>query len=296
MTALAHISLAGENLPSLIDRAATMLASAKTAAEVLEAREAAGLAYDVAKRAARLKNAKAAHDDLVAAAHRAQADALEIEAAAKRRLADEYDAAQERGEVAGHGGGRNFKVGDPNVETQSGGPNRVGGDNAIVTMADLGLRRDQIHDARLIRDAEVAQPGIVRRTLDQKLERGEEPTRTAVRRAAEDRLQRSLDRLQRIQESVRRIEEDRPPPLTPEMRARQVAVFGTQEDRAIHERLVEIVERIDEQPSPAEAVRRIPPASRHAVEIAPMRRAAAWLTDFTNLYEQEVQNGTYATE
>jgi hypothetical protein len=32
-------------------------------------------------------------------AHRAQADALEIEAGAKRRLADEYDAAQERGEV-----------------------------------------------------------------------------------------------------------------------------------------------------------------------------------------------------
>lgn len=296
MTALAPIPLAGENLPGLIDRAATMLASAKTAAEVLEAREAAGLAYDVAKRAARLKNAKAAHDDLVAAAHRAQADALEIEAAAKRRLADEYDAAQERGEVAGHGGGRNFKVGDLNVETHSDGPNRVGGDNAIVTMADLGLRRDQVHDARLIRDAEAADPGLVRRTLDERLERGEEPTRSAVRRAAEDRLERSLDRLQRIQESVRRLEKDRPPPLTPEMRARQIAVFGTQEDRAIHERLVEIVERIDEQPSPAEAVRRIPPASRHAVEIAPMRRAAAWLTDFTNLYEQEVQNGTYATE
>ena len=296
MTALAPIPLAGDNLPGLIDRAATMLASAKTAAEVLEAREAAGLAYDVAKRAARLKNAKAAHDDLVAAAHRAQADALEIEAAAKRRLADEYDAAQERGDVAGHGGGRNFKDGDPNVETQSGGQNRVGGDNAIVTMADLGLRRDQVHDARLIRDAEAAEPGLVRRTLDERLERGEEPTRSAVRRAAEDRLQRSLDRLQRIQESVRRIEEDRPPPLTPEMRARQIAVFGTQEDRAIHERLIEIVERIDEQPSPAEAVRRIPPASRHAVEIAPMRRAATWLTDFTTLYEQEVQNGTYATE
>ncbi len=281
MTALAPISLAGENLPGLIDRAATMLASAKTAAEVLEAREAAGLAYDVAKRAARLKNAKAAHDDLVAAAHRAQADALEIEAAAKRRLADEYDAAQERGEVVGaHNGARK----------------RVDDDNAIVTSADLGLRRDQIHDARLIRDAEAAEPGIVRRTLDERLERGEEPTRAAVRRAAEDRLERSLDRLQRIQESVRRLEEDRPPPLTPEMRARHVAVFGTQEDRAIHERLVEIVERIDEQPSPAEAVRRIPPASRHAVEIAPMRRAAAWLTEFSTLYEQEVQNGTDATE
>ena len=296
MTALAPIPLGGENLPGLIDRAATMLASAKTAAEVLEAREAAGLAYDIAKRAARLKNAKAAHDDLVAAAHRAQADALEIEAAAKRRLADEYDAAQERGEVAGHGGGRNFKVGDPNVETQSGGPNRVGGDNAIVTMADLGLRRDQVHDARLIRDAEAAEPGLVRRTLDERLERGEEPTRSAVRRAAEDRLQRSLDRLKRIQESVRRLEENRPPQLTPEMRARQIAVFGTQEDRAICGRIDEIIERIDEQPSPAEAVRRVPPASRHAIDTAPIRRAAAWLTDFSTLYEQEVQNGTYATE
>lgn len=296
MTALALISLAGENLPGLIDRAATMLASAKTAAEVLEAREAAGLAYDVAKRAARLKNAKAAHDDLVAAAHRAQADALEIEAAAKRRLADEYDAAQERGDVAGHGGGRNFKVGDPNVETHSDDPNRIGGNNAIVTMADLGLRRDQIHDARLLRDAEVADPGLVRRTLDERLERGVEPTRSAVRRAAEDRLQRSLDRLQRIQESVQRLEKDRPPPLTPEMRARQIAVFGTQEDRAICGRIEEIIERIDEQPSPAEAVRRVPPASRHAVDTVPIRRAAAWLTDFSTLYEQEVQNGTDATE
>lgn len=277
MTVPIPITPSDGNLPGLIDRAATMLAGAKTAAEVLEAREAAGLAYDVAKRAARLKNAKAAHDDLVAAAHRAQADALEIEAAAKRRLADEYDAAQARGEVAGHG---RSKVEPANV----------------TTAADLGLRRDQIHEARRLRDAEAADPGIVRRTLDQKLERGEEPTRSAVRRAAEDRLQRSLDRLQRIQESVRSLEENRPSPLTPEMRARQIAVFGTQEDRAIHERLIEIVERIDEQPSPAEAVRRIPPASRHAVEIAPMRRAATWLTDFTTLYEQEVQNGTYATE
>jgi hypothetical protein len=278
MTALTPIPAASDNLPGLIDRAATMLASAKTAAEVLEAREAAGLAYDVAKRAARLKSAKAAHDDLVAAAHRAQADALEIEAAAKRRLADEYDAAQARGEVAKRGW-------ESGVDKHN-----------ITTSADLGLRRDQIHDARLIRDAEVADPGLVRRTLDERLERGEEPTRSAVRRAAEDRLQRSLDRLQRIHESVRRLEENRPPPLTPEMRARQIAVFGTQEDRAICGRIDEIIERIDEQPSPLEAVRRVPPASRHAIDTAPIRRAAAWLTDFSTLYEQEVQNGTNATE
>jgi hypothetical protein len=46
-----------------------------------------------------LSKAKGAHDTLIAAAHRAQADALEIETGAKRRLADEYDAALERGEI-----------------------------------------------------------------------------------------------------------------------------------------------------------------------------------------------------
>ena len=285
MSALSHTlsTQSAGDLPAMIDRATAILSGARTAAEVLEAREVAGLAYDMAKRAARLTRAKAAHDDLIAAAHRAQADALEIEAAAKRRLADEYDAAQARGEVA-------------SATSDRGNQWTVPDGNGAATAAELGLTRKAIHDARLIRDAEVAEPGIVRRTLDERLDRGEEPTRSAVRRAAQDRLQRSLDRLQRIQKSVQRLENDRPPPLTPEQRVHQIAVFGTPEDRAIHERLVEIVERIDEQPSPAEAVRRIPPASRHAVKTTPMRRAAAWLTDFATLYEQEVQNGTYATE
>jgi hypothetical protein len=39
--------------------------------------------------------------DLVAAVFRAQADALEIEALTKRRLVDEYDAAQERARLSG---------------------------------------------------------------------------------------------------------------------------------------------------------------------------------------------------
>ena len=59
---------------------------------------------------------------------------------------------------------------------------------------------------------------------------------------------------------------------------------------------MEIVERIDEQPTPAEAVRRIPPAARHAVDTAPIRRAAAWLTDFVTLFKQEAPDGTDASE
>lgn len=171
---------ANSDLPSLIDRAATMLSGAKTAAEVLEAREAAGLAYDVAKRTARLQRAKSAHDDLVAAAHRAQAHALEIEARAKRRLADEYDTAQARGEVASSTSNRGNQWTVP------------AGNDALATAASVGLSRKDIHDARLIRNAETVDPGIVRRTLDEHLDAGKEPTRAALRRMVVDAAMRGL--------------------------------------------------------------------------------------------------------
>lgn len=45
------------------------------------------------------------HDEVISTGYRAQADALEIESMAKRRLADEYDAAQERGAGAGRRSG-----------------------------------------------------------------------------------------------------------------------------------------------------------------------------------------------
>lgn len=167
-------TVAPQSLPGLVQRAAAQLASATSAAEVLEARDMAGVAYDAAKKAGRLAKAKGAHDELIAKAHRAQADALEIEAMAKRRLADEYDAAQERGEVA--------KIGD-NLP-------RVPNGNSKPTAADIGLTGKDIHEARQIRDAEEAQPGIVRQTLDNALEAGEEPNKAAVRRAVSPRARR----------------------------------------------------------------------------------------------------------
>jgi hypothetical protein len=65
-------------------------------------------------------------------------DALEIEALAKRRLADEYDAAQERGEVS----------------SQRRHPSHVPDENMRAASADLGLTRKDIYEARQIRDAE----------------------------------------------------------------------------------------------------------------------------------------------
>lgn len=156
-----------DNLPQLIDRAAAALTGARSSAEVLEARDMARVAYDAAKSAGRMARAKSAHDEVIAAVYRAQADAAVIEARAKVRLADEYDAAQKRGEVVGaHDGARN----------------RVGGDNAIPTAADLGLRRDEIHDARRLRDAEAAAPGKIEEAANALVARGEEPTKATLRR------------------------------------------------------------------------------------------------------------------
>ena len=86
-----------------------------------------------------------------------------LEAGAKRRLADEYDAAQDRGEVASGRDGPGSGVVDG---------------NAKPTTADLGLRRDQIHEARQMRDAEIENPGVTQRTLDKMIsEEWELPTK-----------------------------------------------------------------------------------------------------------------------
>jgi hypothetical protein len=101
-----------------------------------------------------------------AAGYRVQADALLIEAGARSRLADEYDAAQDRGEVA--------TAGQPSIVP-------VGNDKP-ATAEQIGLSRKDVHEARIIRDAEVKEPGIISRALDQMLKANEEPTR------AKDRL------------------------------------------------------------------------------------------------------------
>lgn len=162
MNAVAIIE--AERLPVLVRNAAQRLASAESSAEVLDARDMASAAYDAAKSAARISRAKRAHDEIISTVYRAQADALAIESEAKRRLADEYDAAQERGEVAGSGQYSRSQA------------------EHLPTASDLNLSRKAIHEARQVRDAEAADPGVTRRALDGLIARGEEPTRAALRR------------------------------------------------------------------------------------------------------------------
>ena len=44
----------------------------------------------------------------------------------------------------------------------------------------IGLNKREVHEARELRDAEAAEPGIVRETLDSLLQEGEEPTKEAL--------------------------------------------------------------------------------------------------------------------
>jgi hypothetical protein len=75
-----------------------------------------------------------------------RADAIEIEAGAKIRLADEYEAAQKAGEVASQ------RDGDRHSTAESLKP----------TASDIGINPKDIHEGRMLRDAEKGDPGIRR--------------------------------------------------------------------------------------------------------------------------------------
>ena len=120
-----------------------------------------------AKPAGRIAKAKYAHDKVITAVYCAQADALEIESLAKRRLADEYDAGQARGEVRSR------------ADNQHASSER----EEAVGAADIGLTHKEIHEARAARDAKAADPGITRRALDEIVQRGEDQRRNRVGRA-----------------------------------------------------------------------------------------------------------------
>ena len=69
---------------------------------------------------------------------RAVNHATRIKVLADLKLADVVDAGQAAGEIAGHGGGRNFKVRPSDVEP--------------ATLDELGIDRRRLGDARLLRD------------------------------------------------------------------------------------------------------------------------------------------------
>lgn len=137
--------------------------------DVVAARLLAAAVYDQAKVAGNYAERFGAAERLVGKARQLQGDALLIEARAKVRLADEYDAAQAAGEVRRPGQrGKAVKDGD-----------RI----STPTAEDVGLSKQEVHDARKLRDAERRSPGIVERAIAARLAAGLEPSRANLRAA-----------------------------------------------------------------------------------------------------------------
>ena len=170
------LSTAILNLPSLVSRAADQLAEAKTSAEVLEAKTTAGVAYDAAKSAGRIARKKAAHDDLMQKIYRSQAQCVIIEGEAQARLADEYDLAQEKGEVQKAGGARNFI-------------NQVSVNEIKPSASDLGISQQRMVEMRKVRDVLRKDPAAIEDKVNALVEQGLEPTKAAIREQLLHRLE-----------------------------------------------------------------------------------------------------------
>jgi hypothetical protein len=147
----------GDSLPVLIDRASTRLAEARSAGEVLEARDAARAALALAK--------------VTRAANETQADCLRIINRAQSRLATEVDRAQERGEVARASGDR------ASISRSSGN-----GDLASqpASIEDIGVSTQRLSEWREVCDAGEE---VVEAAIEGALGEGRAPTQADIRRA-----------------------------------------------------------------------------------------------------------------
>jgi hypothetical protein len=157
MNAIVPVSQDGDSLPVLIDRASTRLAEARSAGEVLEARDAARAAWALAK--------------VRQAANETQADCLRIINRAQSRLATEVDRAQERGEVARAGGDRT------SIPRSSGN-----GDLAPqpASIEDIGVSTQRLSEWREVRDTGEE---VVEAAIQGALDEGRAPTQADIRRA-----------------------------------------------------------------------------------------------------------------
>ena len=150
-------------LPALIDRARHRLAEARTSAEVLEARAAAKAALHYAK--------------LQQAAIETQADCLSMIKRAEIRMADEIDAAQQRGEVARHNaGGANL----PNGARTAG--------TVPATFGELGISSQRVAEWRELRDAG---EHVIDEAIQAALDEGRAPTNADVDGAVKARHHRT---------------------------------------------------------------------------------------------------------
>jgi phage N-6-adenine-methyltransferase len=159
------------SLPALIDRARTRLAEARTSAEVLEARAAAKAALEYAR--------------VTKATKKAQADCFLIIKYAEMRVVEEVRAAQQRGELARHGGVRKSAIkprtsGLDRTACKSGiSPRGSGTDPA--TLDEIGISSQRFAEWSEVYDA--GGTAIIKDAIQTALDEGRAPTNADIHRA-----------------------------------------------------------------------------------------------------------------
>jgi hypothetical protein len=222
-------------LPALIDRAQRYLAEAKTSAELLQARAAAQAALHYS----RLRNA----------AIEVQADCLRIIKLAELRLADEIDAAQERGEVARAEDGRPISVRDA--------------DTSPATFDDLNLDRRRVSEWRRLRAAG-GEP-LVEKVIQDALSEGRAPKASDIRNEV-------------LEFTVKTKRVDIP---SRTMTYVPIGHEQTQRNQLWWSIRHGIFSERNTQPDPAEAALAVPADMRHWVAEQAMRQSC-WIAKFTD--------------
>ena len=158
-------------LPGLIDRARARLAEARTSAEVLEARAAAKAVLEYAR--------------VTKATREAQADCFLIIKYAEMRLVEEVRAAQERGELARHGGVRKseIKVRTPDLDraASESGISLRGSGTDPATLDEIGISSQRFAEWSEVYDA--GGTATIKEAIQTALDQGRAPTNADIRRA-----------------------------------------------------------------------------------------------------------------
>ncbi|MVA47344.1 hypothetical protein GOZ83_20015 [Agrobacterium vitis] len=162
MNALAPITADTSELATKIDRARSLFSDG----DVQTAYKLATGAYAEAKAFVTYAEKIKANREWIDKARRMQADALDIESTCIISMANAVDEAQAKGEIASRGR-----------------PKNVDREN-VFTLEDIGLDRGDLHSARNLRNAELAEPGFVKRAIEVRLSEGLEPSRKSLNSAA----------------------------------------------------------------------------------------------------------------
>lgn len=174
MDAVATISRI-DALPVLITRARALFDEGDFAA----AKVLASGAYEQAKAELRFAEKMKAAERLRDKARAAQSDALRIESLCKMEIAAQWDAAQREGR-ASTGGRPAAGVRPGKAETVP----HENGSAAILakpfTAEEAGISRREIHEGRMLANAERKNPGIVERAIAERLDAGLEPSRRSL--------------------------------------------------------------------------------------------------------------------